>query len=158
MKRVTSKLLVFPVGRGAELGFRGVGIHVFGQFCIRDRKVLGGRMVRPGGKFPMKPEGTNLRCILIAHAMRYKSRVRNGHKILRGLATRPAKSEGVFADCSLRFKSNVLYDNRIAHKRSAIPEREIVACVSLGASPINREIQKNDKRGTFMMAHLCVSM
>jgi hypothetical protein len=41
--------------------------------------------------------------------------------------------------------------------RSAIPETEIVACVSLGASLKHGEIQKNDKRGTLMMAHLCVS-
>jgi hypothetical protein len=108
MKRVTSKLVVFPVGRSAGFGFRGVGIRVFGQFCIGDRKARGGRMVRPGGKLPVKPEGTNLRCILIANAMGYKSRIRNGHKILRGLTAWPAKSEGVFADCSLRVKPNVL--------------------------------------------------
>jgi hypothetical protein len=30
------KLLVFPVRRSAGLGFQGVGIHVFGQFCIGD--------------------------------------------------------------------------------------------------------------------------
>src|SRR5262249_2067346 len=107
MKRVTSKLLVFPVGRGAGLVLRGVGIHVFDQFCIRDGKAGGGRMVGSGGEFPVKAEGTNLRRILIAHAMCYKSDIRNGHKILSGFAARPAKSEGVFTDCSLSFKSNV---------------------------------------------------
>jgi len=65
-------------------------------------------MVAPGGKFPVKPEGTDVRRILIAHAMGYKSSVRNGHKILRESATGVAKSEGVFADRSLRFKSNIL--------------------------------------------------
>ena len=108
MKRVTSKLLVFPVGRSAGLGFRGVGIHVFGQFCIGDGEARGGRMVRRGGKFPVKPEGTNLRRILIAHAVRYEGGVRNGHKILRGFAARAAESEGVLTDRSLVLKSNVL--------------------------------------------------
>ena len=65
-------------------------------------------MVASGGKFPVKPEGTDARRILIAHAMRYKSGVRNGHKILRESATGAAKSEGVFADRSLRFKPNIL--------------------------------------------------
>ena len=65
-------------------------------------------MVASGAKFAVKPEGTDVRRILIAHAMRYKSGVRNGHKILRKSATGAAKSEGVFADRSLRFKPNIL--------------------------------------------------
>jgi len=108
MKRVTSKLLVFPLGRGARLGFRGVGIHVISQFGIRDGEAGGGRIAVSGGKFPVKPERTNLRRILITHATRYKSGVRNGHKILRRFAASPEKSEGVFADYSLAFKPNVL--------------------------------------------------
>ena len=64
-------------------------------------------MVASGGKFPVKPEGTDVRRILITHAMRYKSGIRNGHKILRESATGAAKSEGVFADRAPRFKSNV---------------------------------------------------
>jgi hypothetical protein len=51
-------------------------------------------MVGLGGKFPVKPEGADVRRILIAHTMRHKSVVHNGHKI----------------------KSNVLQDNCIAHK------------------------------------------
>ena len=65
-------------------------------------------MVGSGGEFPVKPEGTNLRRILIAHAMCYKGGVRNGHKILGGFAARPAQGEGVLTDRSLGFKSNVL--------------------------------------------------
>ena len=65
-------------------------------------------MVTPGGEFPVKPEGANVRRILIAHAMRHKSGVRNGHKILKGFAPRPAAGEGVFADRPPGFKSNVL--------------------------------------------------
>jgi len=64
-------------------------------------------MVAFDGEFPVKPEGTDVRRILIAHAMRYKSGVRNGHKILRGFAARPAEGEGVFMDRSLGFKPNV---------------------------------------------------
>ena len=65
-------------------------------------------MVRPCSKFPVKPEGTNLRPILIAYVMRYKSSIRNGHKILRGFAARPAEGEGVLTDRLLVLKSNVL--------------------------------------------------
>ena len=65
-------------------------------------------MVCAGGEFAMKPEGTNLRPILIAHAMRHKSGIRNGHKILSGCAARPAKRECVFANCTPVLKSNVL--------------------------------------------------
>ena len=65
-------------------------------------------MVAAGGKFTVKPERTDVRRILIAHAMRYKSGVRNGHEILEGFATSPPTSEGVFADGPPGFKSNVL--------------------------------------------------
>ena len=108
MKRVTSKLWVFPVGRGAGLGFRRVGIHVFSQFCIRNGEARRGRMVRPGSKFPVKPERTNLRPILIAQVMRYKSSIRNGHEILSGCAARPAEGKGVLTDRLSILKSNVL--------------------------------------------------
>jgi len=107
MNLVPSKLLVFPVGRDAGLGFRGMRFVVFGQFWIRHRETSGGKMVGSGGEFPVKPAGTDLRRILIAHAMRYKSGVRNGHEILRGCAVGPAKGEGIFTDRSLVFKSNV---------------------------------------------------
>ena len=108
MSLVASRLFVFPVGRDTRLRFRGVGIHVFGQFVIRNGEAGGRRIVASGGKFPVKPEGTNLRRILITYAMRYKSGVRNGHKILSGFAASPAKSEGVFADYSIAFKPNIL--------------------------------------------------
>jgi len=65
-------------------------------------------MVRPGGKFPVKPEGTDVWRILIANAMGYKSRVRNGHKILSGCAPRPAEGEGILAHRAPVLKSNVL--------------------------------------------------
>jgi len=107
MKRVTSKLLVFPVGRGAALRFRGVSVLVIGQFCVRDGEASGGRMVASGSEFSVKPEGTNLRRILIAHAMRHESVVRNGHKVLRGCAVGSANGEGIFTDRSLAFKPNV---------------------------------------------------
>src|SRR5437016_11595397 len=38
------------------------------------------------GEFPAKPQGTDVRRILIAHAMRQESVVRNGHKIAGGFA------------------------------------------------------------------------
>ena len=65
-------------------------------------------MVAADGKFTMKPEGANVLRILIAHAMRYKSGVRNGHKMLGRFAARPATGEGVFADYPSGFKPNVL--------------------------------------------------
>src|SRR6516225_9227007 len=99
MRWATSRLVVFPVGRAAGLRFRGVGVLVIGQFCVRDTEPSGGRMVAFDGEFPVKPEGTDVRRILIAHAMRYESGVRNGHKILRGFAARLTTCEGVFADC-----------------------------------------------------------
>ena len=108
MLRATSRLLVLLVGIGAGLGFRGVGALVIGQFCVRDREVTGGRMVGLGGEFPVKPEGADVRRILIAHAMRHESVVRNGHKIFRGCAAGSAKGEGVFTDRSFGFKPNVL--------------------------------------------------
>jgi hypothetical protein len=80
---------------------------VISQFRVRDREALGGRMVRPGGEFPVKPDRADIRRILIAHAMHYKSGVRNSHKILREFAAIPAEGEGVFTDCSPGFKSNV---------------------------------------------------
>jgi len=63
-----------------------MGLHVISQFFVRNREASGGKMVAAGGKFPVKPEGTDIRRILIAHEMRYKSGVRNGHKILKGFA------------------------------------------------------------------------
>jgi len=65
-------------------------------------------MVRPGGEFPMKPERADIRRILIAHAMRHESVVRNGHKVFRQYTVDPAKGEGIFAERSLAFKPNVL--------------------------------------------------
>ena len=108
MLRATSRLLVLLVGIGAGLGFRSVGALVIGQFCVRDREASGGRMVGLGGDFPVKPEGADVRRILIAHAMRHESVVRNGHKIFRGCAAGSAKGEGVFTDRSFGFKPNVL--------------------------------------------------
>ena len=65
-------------------------------------------MVTAGGEFPVKPEGADIRRILITHAMRHKGSVRNGHKILKGFTASPATSKGVFADCPPGFKPNVL--------------------------------------------------
>lgn len=64
-------------------------------------------MVRPGGEFPVKPERADIRRILIAHAMPYKSGVRNGHEVFRGCAFGSAKGEGMFTDRSLAFKPKV---------------------------------------------------
>jgi hypothetical protein len=65
-------------------------------------------MVRSGGEFPVKPERADIRRILIAHAMRHESVVRNGHKVFRGSAAGPAKGEGIFTGRSPAFKPNVL--------------------------------------------------
>src|SRR5215470_14579970 len=105
---VTSRLVVFPGGRRARLRFRGVGGLVISQFCVRDTEASGGRMVVPGGEFPVKPERADVRRILIAHTMRHESFVRNGHKVFRGCAVGSAKGEDVFTDRSLVFKPNVL--------------------------------------------------
>jgi hypothetical protein len=61
-----------------------------------------------GGAFPVKPEGADIRRILVAHAMRHESVVRNGHKIFRRCTAGTAEGESVFADRSLGFKPNVL--------------------------------------------------
>jgi len=61
-----------------------------------------------GGELPMKPVGTDARCILITHTMIDKSGVRNDYKIFREFATGSAESEGIFTDRSLRLKSKVL--------------------------------------------------
>jgi len=74
---------------------------------VTEQRVVGAWSA-PDGKFPVKPEGTNLGPILIARAMCYKSGGRNGHKILRRFAGRPAKCEGIFTDRSLIFKPTVL--------------------------------------------------
>src|SRR5262245_25043041 len=108
MKRVTSKRLVFLVGRGAVLRFRGVSVLVIGQFCIRNREARVGRMVRPGGEFLVKPERADIRRILIAHAMRHESIVRNGYKVFRGCAGGPAKPKGIFTNRSFTFEPYVL--------------------------------------------------
>ena len=108
MLRATSRLFIFPVGLGAGLGFRGVGVLVIGQFCVRDREASGGRMVGLGGEFPVKPEGADVRRILIAHAMCHESIVRNGYKVFRRCAVGPAKGEGIFTDLSPAFKPHVL--------------------------------------------------
>jgi hypothetical protein len=65
-------------------------------------------MVRLGCEFPVKPEGADVRSILVADAMLDKSSVRNGHEILSGFALGSPKGEGVFTDRSLGLKSNVL--------------------------------------------------
>lgn len=64
-------------------------------------------MVASVGKFTAKPEGTNLRRILVAHPMRHESLVRNGHKVFGGCAVGPANGKGIFTNRSLAFKPNV---------------------------------------------------
>src|SRR5215468_9919456 len=108
MRWSTSRLVVFPGGKGARLRFRGVSVLVIGQFCVRDREARGGRMVRPGGEFPVHPERAEIRRILIAHSMRHERVVRNGHKVFRGCAIGPGERGGIFTDRSLTLKSNVL--------------------------------------------------
>src|SRR5579864_4938990 len=108
MRWATSRLVVFPLGRGTGLRFRRVGDLVISQFCVRDAEASGRRMVGPRGEFLVKPEGADIRRILIAHAMRHESVVRNGHKVFRRCAVGSAKGEAVFTDCSLVFKPNVL--------------------------------------------------
>ena len=108
MLGATSRLFVLPVGIGAGLGFRGVGVLVIGQFRVRDGEASEVRTVGLGGEFPVKPEGADVRRVLIAHAMRQESVVRNGHKIFRGCAAGSAKGESVFTDRSFGFKPNVL--------------------------------------------------
>src|SRR5215470_9422054 len=103
---VTSRLVVFPGGRRARLRFRRVGGLVISQFCVRDTEASGGRMVGLASEFPVKPEGADIRCILIAQAMRHESVIRNGHKVFRGCAIGPAKGEGIFTDRSLALKPN----------------------------------------------------
>jgi hypothetical protein len=73
-------------------------------------------MVGLGSEFPVKSEGTDIRRILIADAMRRKRVVSNGHKVFGGFAVMSAQGKSVFADCTLGLKSNVLQDNRITHK------------------------------------------
>ena len=65
-------------------------------------------MVDLGREFPAKPQRTDVGRILIAHAMRHESIIRNGHKVLRGCPIGPSKGEGIFTDRSLAFKPNVL--------------------------------------------------
>jgi len=65
-------------------------------------------MVRPGGEFAVKPERADIRRILIAHAMRHESVVRNSHKVFRRCSVNSPKSEGVFAHPSPIFKPNIL--------------------------------------------------
>ena len=73
-------------------------------------------MVRPFSEFSAKPMRADIRCILIAHAMRHESFVGNGHKVFRGRAVGAAKPKGVFTDRSLTFEPHVLQYNRITHK------------------------------------------
>src|SRR5215472_13048385 len=86
MRWSTLELVVFPLGRGAGLGFRSVGGLVISQFCVRDTEARGGRVVRPGGEFPVKPKRADIRRILIAHVMRHESVVRDSHKVFKGCA------------------------------------------------------------------------
>src|SRR5215471_16972566 len=116
MRWATSRLVVFPGGKGAGLRFRGVSVLVIGQFCVRDREARGRRMVRPGGEFPVKPERADIRRILIAHSMRHERVVRNGYEVFRGCAVGPAKREGIFTDRPLTFKST-------ERKTTAIPQK-----------------------------------
>jgi hypothetical protein len=104
-------------------------------------------MVATGGKFTVKPEGTDVRRILIAHAVRYKSGIRNGHEILEGFAARPPTSERVFANGSSGFKSNVLKDNRVTHKGP--PFAKLSRKLAPHPSNRSRGGRKNNKRATF---------
>ena len=107
MVQATSRPCLLPVGMG-WLGFWAVSMLVIGQFCVSDREASSGSMVGLRCEFPVKPEGADVRSILIAHAMLDKRSVRNGHEILSGLAVGSPKGEGVFTDRSLGLKSNVL--------------------------------------------------
>src|SRR5215469_3717946 len=108
MRSVTSRLVVFPGGRRARLRFRRVGGLVISQFCVRDTEASGRRMAGLASEFPVQPERADIRRILIAHAMRHESVVRNGHKVFRGCAAGSANGEGVFTDRSLVFEPDVL--------------------------------------------------
>ena len=65
-------------------------------------------MVGLSGEFTVKPERADIRRILIAHAMRHESVVRNGHKVFGGCAAVSANEEGIFTNRSLGLKPNVL--------------------------------------------------
>jgi len=108
---------MFPVGRRVRSRFRRVRFSVIGQFCVRNAEPSGWRMGNLAGKFPMKPRRADVRRILIAHTMRQESRVRDRHKILGGLAAGSAEGERIFPLRSLRFKSDVLEHNRVAHDK-----------------------------------------
>src|SRR5215469_13858405 len=127
------------MGRDVGLRFRSVGVLVVSQFCLHDRETGRGRMPGSCRELPKKPVETDVRRILIAHAMIDKSRVRNGHKILRGFAAGPTEGEGIFADRSFGFKPNILKYNLVTHGESAISRGN-----------------QNNKRGALMMTHLYV--
>ena len=65
-------------------------------------------MVGLASEFPVKPEGADIWCILIPHAMRHESVVRNGHKVFRKCAVGSTNGEGIFTDRPLALKPNVL--------------------------------------------------
>src|SRR5438046_8322603 len=79
-----------------------MGVLVISQFCVRDGEANEARLAGFRGEFPAKPQGTDVRRILIAHAMRQESVVRNGHKIAGGFAAGTADGESIFADRSPR--------------------------------------------------------
>src|SRR5262249_36085321 len=132
MRRATSKLGVYSRrSSSAGLRFGCMSVLIICQFRIGDTEASVGRMLRLGREFPMKAQGTYIRRILIAHAVRQEGVVRDGHKIISGFAARPAKAEGVFADRSFSFKANVLQDNAVAHKGLPFPEAKTVAGLNL---------------------------
>lgn len=68
-------------------------------------------MIDLRGKFAVKLDGADRRRILVARAVCRKRLVRDGHEVGGGFTAGSAKTEGIFAECSLGLESEVLQDN-----------------------------------------------
>ena len=120
---MASRLLLLPAARNAGFRFRGMSILVVSQLCIGNGETALRQMIGSGGKFPVKPERADVRRVLIPHAMRHESVIRDRHKIFSGCAFQSSDCEGIFTHESLVCEPDVLQDHWIAH-RAPIPERK----------------------------------
>lgn len=117
MRRARSNVFIFRLGV-KRFGFRGMGVFVIGELGVGDGEDGGGRLIGLQGKFAVKPEGADLRRVLVTSAVGGKGFVGNGDEIVGGFAAKAAELESVFADCAFGFKAEVLKDNGVVqHSR-----------------------------------------
>jgi hypothetical protein len=104
-------VVCIPAFPKAAIGFGHVGILVGGQLCVGHAKTVRERMVGMGIQLLAKSQGTDLRCILIPHAVGDERLVGNCQRVMERLRSRLTHAESILTKRRCYLKSDILYDD-----------------------------------------------